>query len=322
MKKRKQFRIPALLLALLLCTLSACGSASGQVPDEPPSEQPRVNAEESLYSAAESLDAAATSGAAKTPDSGSATADIPETHSDHTKPPVMEVESVTTTCRIVDGADTGNLLLAAQDDSADVYRLKVREDLLYYENPETTELKNGMLVEICHSGMILESYPAQFADIYSILVPDSGMDNLCELYLQVLDDLWEVDPELNSHITELGVDLSSTRLPASEQAAVVLAFGDRHSLFPIQGTYEELVEAGYINGEQLYWENGCLFSISEQNLHSMMQKAGGDSDSSSVSFNAQKWCSGTGAYLFTDCTAERSARGTWDSYEVGGYAIS
>ena len=54
--------------------------------------------------------------------------------------------------------------------------------------------------------------------------------------------------------------MSETSLPASEQSAVAYVFGMDHGLMPIEGTYQELVDQGYIDGENLLWEDGCLFS--------------------------------------------------------------
>lgn len=223
-------------------------------------------------------------------------------------------ESISVVCRIIDGARTGNLLLAAQDDTGSIYRLNVNDYPLTAESSEFEELENGMLLSVTCGGT-LESYPAQFDGIREIIVPESGMDNLCELYLNVLNDLWEVDSGLNSDITQLGVDLSSTRLSRSEQAAVAWAFGEQHGLEAMQGTYEEFVEMGYINDEFLYWENGCLFTITERD-------AGGNDRLNAVTFDATKWRSGLGAYFFFDCTSLRTAPGIWEDYSIGGQAIS
>ena len=38
-------------------------------------------------------------------------------------------------------------------------------------------------------------------------------------------------------------------------------------------------------------------------------------------FDAEKWTSGIGAYMFVDCTVRQNADGTW-TYEVGAEAIS
>lgn len=235
-----------------------------------------------------------------------------------TPPPLEEPDpaEITEQFRLVE-EDDGVLLLAKQGGSGgDVYTLSV-------ESGETWEA--GTLVEVRHSGMILESYPAQFANVTSVTALPDGFDDLCGLYLDVLEDLWDVDEGLNADLTELGVDLSETRLPAAEQSAVAWAFGQEHGVHPVQGTWETLVEQGYITGEPLggdapaeakrwQWESGILFSIREEPAQS--------SDASEVTFEAEKWRSVLGAYFFVDCTATQNARGAWGDYRIGSEAIA
>lgn len=47
----------------------------------------------------------------------------------------------------------------------------------------------------------------QLGGMESVSVTTAGFDNLCGLYLTVLEDLWNTDSGLNSDITELGIDL-------------------------------------------------------------------------------------------------------------------
>ena len=138
----------------------------------------------------------------------------------------------------------------------------------------------------------------------------NSFDDLCALYLQVLEDLWETDPGLNENLTYLGMDLTKTSLSESEQAAVSEEFAVRHNAKLIAGTYSDLVNAGYIDGENLVWEDGCLFAITET-----------EKTETKVSFNADKWRGGLAAYFFTDCEATRSD-GSWKNYSVGAEAIS
>lgn len=326
MKKKNRIWILAAVLtlffsALITRTLINLPKPSGTAPAELPTATDLAAGEEPASASAVQFPSEAGDASDGAPDSETASEAAAGSPILGTEP-VPDSSSVSLTCRIVSGAETGNLLLAAQDGSPDVYRLNVSEHPLTYESPEAAVLQNGMLLDIIHGGSILETYPAQFGDIREILVLNGGMDNLCELYLNVLNDLWEVDPALNDGITELGVDLSSTWLPESEQAAVALAFGEKHDLFPIRGTYEELTELGYINDELLYWENGCLFSITQQELHHSTTEKTESYSLTPLSFSAQKWRSGTGAYFFTNCTSVQSSLGIWDSYRVGGHAVS
>ncbi len=149
-------------------------------------------------------------------------------------------------------------------------------------------------------------------------------EDVCELYLKVLEDLWNVDPGLNGEISQIGVDLSElSHLNEAEKNAVMGEFASKHDLPYVAGTFEELCERGLIDKENLYWKDGLFFSIktnedAEWNLPYVKE---GDPVPELTSFDAQKWRSGLGAYFFGQCTAQKNADGTW-SYTVGQEAIS
>ena len=138
--------------------------------------------------------------------------------------------------------------------------------------------------------------------------------DVCELYLLVLEDLWNADPGLNDGISQIGIDLSKlSYLTELEKETVMHEFASKHNLPFIAGTWEELCEQGYIDKDNLYWEDGLFFSIKTNE--------DGDSDPEHTAFDAQKWRSGLGAYFFGQCTAQKNADGKW-SYAVGQEAIS
>ena len=149
-------------------------------------------------------------------------------------------------------------------------------------------------------------------------------EDVCELYLQVLEDLWNVDTGLNSGITQIGIDLSElSHLTEEEKDTVMNGFASKHDLPYIAGTWEELCEKGYIDKDDLYWEDGLFFSIktnedAEWNLPNIDD---GDPALELTAFDAQKWRSGLGAYYFIECTAQSNTDGKW-SYTVGQEAIA
>ena len=230
-----------------------------------------------------------------------------------------------------------NLLLAKTDgNSADVYTLSLRDAELtldgnafdrnepgaYQSFPDGT--LTGALVEVAYD-LVLETYPGQLGEVTVVNIRSDGFDDLCALYLRVLDDLWAVDEGLNSDITMLSVDLSQTGLSDSEQAAVAWVFGGMHDISETMTmSYEKLAAEDYLTGAEQgadslpYWENGCLFSITERET--------GDNElngaRNTVTFDAQKWRSALGAYFFADCTAEQALDGHWGDYTVGSEAIS
>ena len=249
--------------------------------------------------------------------------------------PAEEPEpQITLTGRIV-SVQESTVLLAGQEDGG-LYSLSL--DGIPWtldgadfdpQDPAASGLPGGSLVgalaTIAYDGGIMESYPMQLGGMESVSVTTAGFDNLCGLYLTVLEDLWNTDSGLNSDITELGIDLSQTRLSQSEQAAVAWAFGGEHGISQVLSlNYEQLAVEGYLTGADPdsdgipCWEDGCLFTITEQET--------GDNElngaRNTVTFDAQKWRSALGAYFFTDCTAEQALDGHWGDYTVGSEAIS
>ena len=240
------------------------------------------------------------------------------------------------TATIVDGAETGALLLAGED-AFDVYTLSAKDLPVWIDGVEcdASALQNGMVVELAFNGYIAESFPAQPGPAYSLTVLEEGT-GYCTLWLQVLEDLWEVDSGLNGGITQVGVDLSqATGLTEGERSAVVWAFGQTHGLTAVTGTLEELWEEGYFtpatepadgynDSLALYWwEDGVHFSIDveEEAVWSLPDLGPGEEPPLLVAFDAQKWRSGLGAYFFADCVAQRWENGPW-TYTVGSEAIS
>ena len=238
--------------------------------------------------------------------------------------------------RIIQEKPDWLLLAKAEGDSAEVYTLSLRDVELtldgeafdrnepgaYQDLPGKT--LTGALVEVAYD-LVLETYPGQLAEVTAVNIRSDGFDDRCALYLRVLNDLWAVDEGLNSDITMLSVDLSQTGLSDSEQAAVAWVFGGMHDISEVLSlSYEELAAEDYLTGAEQgadslpYWENGCLFSITERET--------GDNElngaRNTVTFDAQKWRSALGAYFFADCTAEQALDGHWGDYTVGSEAIS
>ena len=236
----------------------------------------------------------------------------------------------TITCRIITGAESGNLLLAEHGDAGSgVYTLStsVLPDGTLPDQP----LQDGQLIRVYY-GAFAESWPMQFGGVTAIEIVDGGMDDRCALYLRVLEDLWEKDSGLNGGVEVIGVDLSQTSLSPSEQSAVAWAFAGNHEANLAEGSLEDLTEQGYItatplsstgsgadlNDPKYYfyaWENGCHFSITEQPME-------GTYSLTPVTFEAQKWRSSLGAYFFSNCTAVQSALGKWSDYTIGSEMIS
>lgn len=260
-------------------------------------------------------------------------------------PSLAEDEEPTVlTCRVVDGAEDGNLLLAELDEGlyggTGVYRLNVKDVpvTLDGEAAEPSVLEDGMAVDVAFNGHVLESFPAQLGEVYSVSAWSRGrgrngggtMFDLCGLYLQVLDDLWKKDPALNEDVSQIALDLSQApgELTEGEKLALVHRFGELHGVEAFAATFEELKEQGYLTSDPLgdgapegaafvRWEDGCLFSITPSEDHE------GESYSlPTLFFNAEKWRSSLGAYTFYGCSATWPESGPWTGYHIGSEMIS
>lgn len=184
------------------------------------------------------------------------------------------------------------------------------------------ELRPGAVAEVVYAGVIMLSSPARIPGVESITVLEQGEDFMT-LYLDILDKLYKKDPGLNPEgsmevsIT-YGLDLTEVHnLSEEEKAVLAYLFTCSHDTDwekaqpagSVLGTYQELVDEGYIDGEKLSFGNGLLFTIKDE-----------PAENGKFSFSAEKWRGGDGAVFYTDCKAEKKD-GKW-TYELGGFAIS
>ncbi len=231
----------------------------------------------------------------------------------------------TMTLRVVDDGEDGTLILAGE---TEVYALPLDGLTLYLDGSSVSaaELESGMTAEVWYTGGVQETYPAKFSQVVAISLSreDDARYDLCGLYLQVLEDLWNKDTGLNGGAEIVSVDLSKAPggLTAGEKAAIAYVFAQRHSVEGLTMTFDELREEGYLTGEKLEggstaysFTNGLLFTITPD------ESAEGEGFSLPVvCFSAGKWRSPLGAYYFTKCTASRGDSG-WE-YSVGAELIS
>ena len=256
-----------------------------------------------------------------------------------------EREQEVTSLRIVDGAATDQLVLAGERES-DVYTLDMKDIKVFLDGKkaDASALEDGMMAEIVHSGWIQTTYPGTFSDVYEVRVYSLGSEknpggsyyDVCGLYLQVLEDLWNADPGLNSEIQYISVDLTDApgNLTDGEKAAIAWIFGGKHGVQALTLSSEELKEQGYFteivytgtglpmssddNRPKAYlWEDGVLFTI--------IDNMGQDAVSYSlpvVKFNAWKWRTPLGAYWFSNCSAVWPQMGTWGTYNIEYEMIS
>lgn len=327
MKKHFKIRRSLSLSVLCLCLLlTACGAHGGSTAGEAPAEAPGSGA----------LPAETAPGGGVEP-------------------------IVYLTCRIIDGAEDGNLLLAALDsplaeghssargdvhDGRSVYRLSLSDSFPVYLDGAEAEpgaLEDGMPLEIAFNGNVLESFPAQLGDVYGVYGystgtaqnPGGGLYDLCGLYLQALDDLWHKDPALNENITVAGLDAGEAPgdLLESERAALAWRFGELHGVEVVTGTFEELRDQGYFSASEISApapkegeeSDPKLYEWPDGCLFSIKPNENHTEEIYSlptIFFDVEKWKSPLAAYILYDCCAGWPAAGTWSGYQVGSEMIS
>ena len=240
---------------------------------------------------------------------------------DSTDPEPQHAGADTMALRVVGSGEGGTLILAGE---TEVYALPLDEVTLYLDggSVSASAIESGMSAEVWYTGGVQETYPAQFSQVVAVsLSREEDMQyDLCGLYLQVLEDLWNADEGLNGGAEVVSVDLSKAPggLTAGEKAAVAYVFAQRHGVQGLTMTFDELCEEGYLAGEKLEdgstaysFTSGLLFTVTPDETQG---------NGATVCFSAQKWRSPLGAYYFTGCTASRG-EDDWE-YSVGAEMIS
>lgn len=221
------------------------------------------------------------------------------------------------TFRVIEVNETG-LLVTGSEGDFDLFMVSTKDAQITDQKGREitlTDLHPGMVLEFEGIGAIAEMYPGLF-DVNSVRVVEQG-DDLVGLYRRALWELWETDPALNENITTIGIDFSGlSNLSEVERNALKYTLEcdvwakTGQFVDVVTGTWQELCDEGYIDGKNLYWENGVFLSVA-------VTKTG----EREFTFEAQKWRSGTGAIYFKDCEANRGKDGQWN-YKLGSFAIA
>ncbi len=280
MRVRTMKKIAAVLLALCMIMAAGCGGKGG--------EEPSGGVPNDGVTDGNGADAAVSGGAEGEEDGmnadGSASGAEGDSSGEAGSDTGADGENLpgeTLTLRIVDGAESGNLVLAG-DGAGEVYTLSVGDTDVFIDGTlsNASVLEDGMLAEIRYTGGIMEIWPMQIGNVESVSVYSKGTQqnplgqyyDLCGLYLQVLDDLWDVDSGLNGGAAYASVDLSEAPgdLTEGEKEAIAWIFAGAHGVDPLTLTYQELEEQGYLSEygdfsddeHKIYeWPDGVLFSI-------------------------------------------------------------
>lgn len=223
----------------------------------------------------------------------------------HTEASLPQTEAVLK-AKIMKVYDASVLVGSIEDDArpSDIYMIPL--DVTTFG---TSNLQAGAIVEIGYDGAVMEIYPAKLGAVEYIKVVEQK-DDMVGFYETVFNELWETDKALNANIDMVAFDLSNAdNLTDTEKNALIYILGNTFGLQTVTGTFEQLCDEGYIDKENLVFENGILLKLEVLELAE-----------DSFKFNAEKWRSGLGAYSFHDCTAKKTTNG-WE-YTIGSEMIS
>ena len=208
------------------------------------------------------------------------------------------------TLRIVDGADTGSLVLAGQNE---MYTLNTDglDVTLDGQPADAADLEDGMMIEVVFSGLELYTGPVTLdapTAIAAHSIPADEYHDLAGLYLRVMVDLWEEASPVGGPIT---VDLSEAPggLTPGERAAITWVFTNEHS------------------GEEQGTEVQSSAALPVTLIIGPSAAVDGDRNQApAVHFDAEIQGNTQGVNLYQNCTAVWSEAEGW-AYGVGRYAI-
>jgi hypothetical protein len=196
--------------------------------------------------------------------------------------------------------EAGSALLVSADKSSDEYKSSDKiavgtQNTGFYnmegEKIEPGSLKAGDLIEILYNGVIMESYPAQITSS-KIKVMDT---TLTEGYLALIQDIYSEDEGLNVDIELAVFDLTEAKnLSDIEKESLLLKFQEQNGIPVREGTYDQLVEEGLIDKNNVYFEKGILITMKNP-IYDEKQKE--------ITCGISKWRSGTGAVGSNSVTA-------------------
>ena len=171
------------------------------------------------------------------------------------------------------------------------------------------QLKPGMTVDVAYDGRMTRSDPGQInPEELRVKAYDSG---LISLYYQMLEDLYSEDAsELGGTCAYFGFDLTGLEgLTSPEQQALGWAFATAHNSAPLYGTIQELGEQGYIDLEDLFWEDGLHFEIKASNVSEKR-----------FTLECTRWKGGLGASGYKVAVEKKD--GIWTAAEPSEFWIS
>lgn len=212
---------------------------------------------------------------------------------------------------ILKTTDTSILVYSKDNASSDLLFVDINGIAIYDEDGKEIgieSLSTGKEVEIGYDGTIMETYPAQLGKPDYIKIKTSTQGSPVVMYYDVIKQLYEEDPGLNTDITTIALDLENAQsMSEMDKNALIYLLTCEYPLEVRLATIKQLEEEGKI--KDLYYEEGIVIQMKDQGI-----------DKDSIDFSINKWRSGLGAIGFDDCSATFKD-GIWN-IELNGAWIS
>ena len=124
----------------------------------------------------------------------------------------------------------------------------------------------------------METYPERLSKPTKLSVIKREKDIL-GLYRQVIWDIYETDQALNSG-KYLALDFTKvSRLSDTQKQALMYLLSDDFQKESFMGTMESLKKDGYVDGENLVFQDGVLITLEDES----------EDEEEEFSFHVQKW---------------------------------
>lgn len=143
----------------------------------------------------------------------------------------------------------------------------VETDSLYYLTRTERfgiELERGQMLQVIWNGIVMESYPAQFGNIFDVRVIGSVEPTVETIVRDLLIHVVEEKPDAFSDIEWLSVDLSESGLSPMQEEASMFILGNAPfaiDLRTLRFSREELIEMGTIVEDEPW--NGRIVKIAQ-----------------------------------------------------------
>lgn len=155
--------------------------------------------------------------------------------------------------------------------------------------------------------LLILSIPCIFT-FYNTALTEKGSDEITNIYIKILEDLYHQDSGLNSGIKMIVISTDQMKNISESGKQKILKNFEKYGYEVINKSFHEIEREGLISG--MTFSNGILLDIYDNSV-----------ENNQFTYSAGKWRSATGAVFELDGVIEYK-NNHWVVKERGGFAIS